>query len=272
MTLRPISTEGLDPVTADPGPRPVLTWVRLDQLVIDDSYQRPLQAQNWKLIAEIASSFDWSRFGAAMVAPAAGSTAGRPLYALIDGQHRVHAAALCGLEEVPALVSEIGPDEQARAFAAINGRVARINAFNLYKAALKAGEAWAVAAHDAVADAGCTLMTSNYASRDRKPAQVYAVVFIRREIEAGRAWAVTAALGALRTVPALQNVPTYNDFIIRPWVLAVGDSGCSDRAVLAQVLTRNNPFKVIERAGGSGPGRHTFRALIAQEVMRAEHA
>jgi hypothetical protein len=269
MTLRPISTEGLDPVIANPGPLPVLTWVRLDQMVIDDSYQRPLQDQNWKLIAEIAAAFDWSRFGAAMVAPAVGSTAGRPLYALIDGQHRVHAAALCGLEEVPALVSDIGPGDQARAFAAINGRVARINAFNLFKAALAAGEGWAVAADAAVSDAGCKLMTSNYSSRDRKPAQVYAVVFIRRAIEAGRAWAVTAGLGALRAVPSLQRPVAYSDFIIRPWVLAVGDSGCRDRALLAQVLARHDPFKVIERAGGAGPGRNTFRALIAQEVSRA---
>jgi hypothetical protein len=66
----------------------MLQWLALDRLVIDDAYQRPLLPGTWKSIEKIAANFQWSRFSPVLVAPIAGG-----LFAVIDGQHRVHAAA-----------------------------------------------------------------------------------------------------------------------------------------------------------------------------------
>ena len=62
MNLRPIDIDGRPILAASPGPAPMLQWVRVDQLVIDDAYQRPLGRANWTAIQKIAANFAWSRF------------------------------------------------------------------------------------------------------------------------------------------------------------------------------------------------------------------
>src|SRR5690606_16959607 len=74
------------------------------------------------------------RFAPVLCAPIEGG-----LYSIIDGQHRVHAAAMCGVEAVPCQIVQIDKQEQAASFAAVNGNVTKITAFNLLKAALAAG-------------------------------------------------------------------------------------------------------------------------------------
>jgi len=52
-------------------PAPMLDWIALDRMVIDDSYQRPLNRANWVVIHKIAADFRWSRFGPILVSPIA---------------------------------------------------------------------------------------------------------------------------------------------------------------------------------------------------------
>ena len=115
--FRRIDIDGMQPAELAPQPAPQMLWVEIDQLVIDDRYQRPLNAGNRSAIRRIAGAFRWSRFSPIIVAPIEG---GR--YALIDGQHRAHAAALCGIESIPAMVALVAPEEQAQAFIEINTR------------------------------------------------------------------------------------------------------------------------------------------------------
>jgi hypothetical protein len=264
MTRRGIDLEGRAPVAADPGPAPVLEWIGLDRLVIDERYQRPLAKGNWKSIETIAANFRWSRFGPVLIAPVEGD-----MFAVIDGQHRVHAAALCGIVQVPAMIVPVGIEEQSRAFAWINSQAIRVTVFHVLKAAIAAHEDWAVRAETAVAKAGCRLMTYNSTGANKQTRQVYCVGLIRKQIEAGNDWAVTLGLQSVAATPSLGDRPVaYTDFLLRPWILAVADSGCRDLPVLVRALSAGNPFKVVEQPGLAG-GRTGLRGLIHRAEVRA---
>jgi ParB-like nuclease domain len=149
VTRRPVDIGQRRVVPANPGPAPVLQWIPLDRLVIDDDYQRPLGKANWAAIQKIADAFAWSRFQPLLVAPVAGGQ-----FAVIDGQHRAHAAMLCGIPEVPAVAVQVDLAEQSSAFAWVNSQQIRVSVFHILKAALAAGEDWAVRADRCVAAGG----------------------------------------------------------------------------------------------------------------------
>lgn len=151
-SFRKVEIQGHATCSLAEQPAPILDWLPLDRLVIDDRFQRPLNEGSWKAIRKIAENFRWSRFGPILVAPIAGG-----LYSVVDGQHRVHAAALCGIESVPAMAVQIGMAEQAMAFAQVNTALIRVSAHQSYRAALAAGDPVATAARDAVSAAGCEL-------------------------------------------------------------------------------------------------------------------
>lgn len=108
-------------IAAPAEPAPDLKWLPISDIVIDEAYQRPLLRSNWKAIEKIAREFKWSRFTPVLVAPVEGGK-----FALIDGQHRTHAAKLRGLPVVPAMIVPMSAEEQAMAFAHVNGNVIKI--------------------------------------------------------------------------------------------------------------------------------------------------
>ncbi|MGP9804073.1 hypothetical protein [Paracoccus sp. NSM] len=239
--FRRIDLEGMQPCELASQPAPQILWVEIDQLLIDDRYQRPLNAGNRAAIRRIAADFRWSRFTPVIVAPAEGGG-----YALIDGQHRAHAAALVGIKSIPAMVALVAPEEQAQAFIDINTRQIRVTGHQIYRAALIAGENWALACRDAVAEAGCRLMTSNFSTNARKPGQVFAIATIRALIEARQRAAVTAGLKALLEYEP-DSVANFSDAMLTPWLKAAAETGA--RAdVLLDVLRARRPWIVIDAA------------------------
>lgn len=201
---------------AEPGPAPMLQWIAIDRLVVDDRYQRELKPGNWKAIQRIARHFRWSRFSPVFVAPIEG---GR--FAVIDGQHRTHAALLCGMAEVPCQVVQMGFAEQAAAFAAVNGMVTKVTGWNVLRAALAAGEPWAVACHEVVSAAGCTLMTRNGSTDAKRPGEVYATALIKRHVAAGKGALVTLALDGLRRSQFGRDAAAWSNDVLRPVLDAV---------------------------------------------------
>lgn len=239
--FRPIDVTGMKSGTMSSQAAPQLQWVKIADLVIDERYQRPLAETNRRAIQAIAAAFNWSRFSPVIVAPVEG---GR--YAIVDGQHRCHAAALCGIEAVPAMVALIAPEEQALAFVDINTRQIKVHRLNVYRAALAAGEPWALAASAAVAAAGCQLMTSARSTKDKKPGQVFCVGAIRGLVDRGDAAAVTAGLKAmLEFDPA--SVANFSEVLLVPWLTAVANTTV-DHDVLVAALRSHRPWLVIETA------------------------
>lgn len=151
---RPITISGYASLTPPTslGPAPQLTWLPIEQLVIDESYQRDITAQGRKNVRSIAENFSWTFFAPVIVSPIEG---GR--YAIIDGQHRTTAAALIGVKEVPCALVIADKVVQAKAFRAINGQVTRLLKTQLFHAKLTAGDEVAMRAKAMCDAAGVTI-------------------------------------------------------------------------------------------------------------------
>ena len=241
--LRHIDVSNLKRVEPIDQPAPMLDWVRIDRIVMDEDFQRPLNRKNWESIKRIAANFQWSRFSPVLLAPIEGG-----LFSCIDGQHRTHAAALCGFETVPAMVTIVPKAEQARAFVHVNSTQIRVSAHQVYKAALAAKEPWAIQCRDAVHDAGCRLMFANASTASKKAGEIYCIGLIKGLVGQGKAWAVTAGLQAIRAFDEQSKPSLYSDYLLGPWLTAVAADGAYASADLVAVVRAKNPYNVIETA------------------------
>jgi hypothetical protein len=107
-------------MTIDPGPRPELAWLPIERLFVDERYQRDLKQRH---VNRIAENFRWSRFQAVLV------TKCDKGWSIIDGQHRVEAAKVCGLDLIPAVViDQADIAEQAASFVWANAARATVPA------------------------------------------------------------------------------------------------------------------------------------------------
>jgi len=120
-----------------------------------------------------------------------------------------------------------------------------------------------VACHEAVAAGNCRLMASNWSANQKQPGMIFSLGLIRKHVEGGRAAAVTAALKALRLYDTKGRVGLYSDHILTPWIAAVAMDPAFAKVDLAAVLTRRDPFHVIDSADRLAGGRATT-------VQRAE--
>jgi len=137
--MRPISTEGFEkPNATSPGAVPMLQWLKIEDLVVDPAYQRPIVGNGRRNVDRIAREFSWSCFAPVVVSPVEGGK-----FAIIDGQHRTTSAAILGIESVPCQIVIAALSEQAAAFKAINGTITPISQMALHAAALVANEPWA---------------------------------------------------------------------------------------------------------------------------------
>jgi hypothetical protein len=172
--MRAIDTAGMAiPSSRDPGPEPTLGMLPIASLVVDEEYQRPIARDGRRAIEKIAAAFEWTKFSTVVVAPVSGSR-----YAIIDGQHRTSAAKLLGITAVPCQIVNLDRAGQASAFSAINGSVTKVTPWNIYKAAMAAGEAWAVSAMRVCEAAGCKLMTNNATASTKQGGELYGVFTI----------------------------------------------------------------------------------------------
>jgi len=121
--MRRIDTSAIPPVAppSNLGPAPDLRWIDIAALRVDPRYQREIGRHNIAHIRKIAGAFDWRLFSVVVVSPVPGG-----VFAIVDGQHRTTAAALCGIESVPCQVIQADAAMQARAFEAINGSTIKV--------------------------------------------------------------------------------------------------------------------------------------------------
>jgi hypothetical protein len=176
LPVTEVATERPTPHDAA-GPAPQLVWLPIASLMVDETYQRALTAVGRRNVRAIAEAFRWSAFSPVIVSPVVG---GR--YAIVDGQHRTMAAALCGIEAVPCQVIVAGRDEQAEAFRQINGNTTRVHSMHLFHAAVAAGDPRAVATMDVARRAGVTILRSPTRLTDQKRGQTCAWHTIQRLI------------------------------------------------------------------------------------------
>lgn len=144
------------------------------------------------------------------------------MFAIIDGQHRAHAAAMRGYKSVPCQIVQMSPVEQAASFAAVNGNITKVTALNLLKAALAAGEPWAVECDAIAKEGGCRLMLSTPSSKDRKPGQIYAARMFRKLVETRPREALIKALTILMQAEGYRdNSDLWDGSLLEPMLLAM---------------------------------------------------
>lgn len=140
IALRPIEIErfrralGRMPA-AEMSDAPTLEWLKIERLGVDPIYQREIGRRGESNVLQIARWFDWSKFSPVIVAPVGGGG-----FAIIDGQHRVTAAAARGITKVPCQIINIDQARQAEAFAAINGNVTAMTPLQMHAARLAGGD------------------------------------------------------------------------------------------------------------------------------------
>ena len=184
--LRPIETEsfahpkghrGRVSPPSSFGKPPRLEWLAIRDLVVDPDYQRDISYVGRQNIRRIANEFNWSMF-----TPVAVAASGGGRFAIVDGQHRVTAAALCGLDRVPCAIIECSRGEQAAAFKAINNNTTRLHSVQIYHAAVMAGELDACRIAEVCTQVGITVCRYAKKPLEMKPGETVSVRALGRAI------------------------------------------------------------------------------------------
>ncbi|PIW30393.1 MAG: hypothetical protein COW30_02475 [Rhodospirillales bacterium CG15_BIG_FIL_POST_REV_8_21_14_020_66_15] len=155
------------------GPKPRLKFHPPSNLVIDPRYQRSItQGTGKRLIKRIVSDFYWPFFGVIVATDNGDGT-----YCVIDGQHRAEAARQHpDVHSVPVMViDEMTLAEQARAFVEINQNRVRLNALQIHRAAVRAGDPSAVEIDKIATSCGVEIPANNISSAEIKPGQTLSI-------------------------------------------------------------------------------------------------
>lgn len=240
--MRALSIDNLaKPNNRDPGPEPQQDWISVDKLVIDPEYQREVKADGRRAIERIAAAFEWTKFSPVVVSPV---SLGR--FAIIDGQHRATAAKLCGYETVPCYVLQLDRAGQAASFAAINGSVTKITLWSIYKAALAAGEGWAVQAKAVAQEAGCRLMTSNKTASEKQGGEIYGISTMREMIARHGSAAITTALKAYKQSIYGDLPVAWSNTTLFAWVQAVAQTPDAVGTSVSRLASFHDTFDMLE--------------------------
>lgn len=158
------------------GNMPALNWCRLDQLHIDDAYQRSIDTPgSQSMIRAIARKWNWDLCQPLFVAK---RDDGR-MY-VVDGQHRLAAARMRGdIDQLPCIVSMTsGSAQEAQLFSEFNRRRRAPSQLDLYFADLAAGEPIAADINCALIAAGLS-MSKHTNAGSFKPGQVMNIAGLR---------------------------------------------------------------------------------------------
>lgn len=142
-------------VNAPRGMRPSLENHRIGDLNIDEAYQRAVETgTSQALIRKIAIFWDWSLF-----TPLAVSRRPDGSLWVVDGQHRLSAARLRNdVYDLPCVVTAYSSTaDEAASFVAMNQQRRPLNAIDLFRAALAAGDHEAAEVAQVISNAGMAL-------------------------------------------------------------------------------------------------------------------
>jgi hypothetical protein len=140
------------------GELPVLQYCPVEQLCVDERYQRSLEStQSVRLIRRIAANWDWGLCQPLYVARREDGK----LY-VVDGQHRWFAAKLRGdVWQLPCVVRSFASrEEEAAAFVALNQERTPLTALQMFRASIASGDPEACGIAGAIEEAGLSLATT----------------------------------------------------------------------------------------------------------------
>ncbi|HZT52353.1 MAG TPA: DUF6551 family protein [Stellaceae bacterium] len=263
---RPIDPSGFAPLEEgfEPGPAPMLQWIAIADLVVDETYQRPIVGAGRTNVRRIAQNFRWSMFAPVIVAPIEGGK-----YAIVDGQHRTTAAALRGIETIPCQVVIADGPQQAAAFKAINGQVTAMNSLSLHRAALAAGDPEAAQIDAAARAAGVVILGYPKGQADLQPGETMALGVIRAALKAFERETVIAALRCI-TATSNNRPGAVNARVIQALVAVIGKHGAWRGERLIAAVDRIDLNRELGKAEGTErePGMPVWRVLADRLTAR----
>jgi len=216
------------------GARPELVELPVERISVDPRYQRDTgSARSRHLIDKIAAHFRWPRFGAILVVRVLKADGGG--WHVIDGQHRLEAVRVLGIQRVPAIELPHQTIEEAAAdFVAINRDRVVVTPLHIHHAMLRAGEPTALAVDRACGAAGIEICRYPVPAKLLKPGQTLAVGTIRRLIEkVNEDWATRVLRGVVRehgTRPGAINAAAIRSSAATTPVPASTSAGAAPRS------------------------------------------
>ena len=215
------------------GRMPVLQFVLPQELQIDESYQRSIEADDsQRLIRQIAQHWDWDLCQPLMV-----SRRRDGALFVIDGQHRLAAARLrADIAQLPAMVKEYASAaDEAASFVHLNQRRRPLTALQLFRAAVASGDSEARAILAAIEAAGLRLGKSSqlYTS---PPGSIIHINGIREAWRRHGAAVCCTALHVLATAFAGQRLIYAGT--IWPGIVALVADGGAQRGYLQPEQTK----------------------------------
>lgn len=153
-------------------PPPKIAWLALDQLVVDEDYQRAISTNGTRLIRRLVENWDWNCFKPLSVA-----AVGDGRYEVIDGQHTAMAAATHGsVETLPCLVLDAATVAQrSAAFVGINRDRLALTPYAMFRARVSAQEPEAVSVQAALDEAGAHLFETINRTLEYEPGSLACV-------------------------------------------------------------------------------------------------
>jgi hypothetical protein len=231
--------------------------IKLDGLVIDDRYQRPLERSRVKAIAK---NYDENLLGVLEVSHRNGKCA------VFDGQHRLEALKLVGVPDAPCLVHEnLSAEDEARLFVRFQRERKTVHPVDRFKAQLFSGDARAREIQDAVTAAGYKIgHRGPDAGRVR---DVRAVVALERLHSRGGPEAITRTLDLVSTLWDGDPKSTDGAFLEGLYHFFNEYEDRVDDEALEQ-LRSQPPATILRRAIGMGGGGQQLRFAVANELKR----
>lgn len=253
------------------GHRPSLENHRICDLQVDPAYQRSAEtSSSLTLIRRIAMHWDWGLFQPLTVARRADGS----LW-IVDGQHRAAAAKLrCDMYDLPCVVTSYdSAGDEAAAFVSLNSNRRPLNAVEVWKAALAAGDEEAVAVHSLIVDAGLSVAPhQNYIAW--KPGMLYCVPGIRSSYRKHGRTATSSALVAIAEAfpgQVLRFAGLLLEGLCPFYVEAMSDSGF-DPDLFLDVLAGARQAEWVQDARAWALEKETSRRHAMLEVFRSAYA
>ncbi len=259
------------------GNMPTLQFLLLDQLEIDDAYQRSIDNPgSQSMIRAIARSWNWDLCQPLFVARRDDSR-----MFVVDGQHRLAAARLRGdIAQLPCIISLTnGVAQEARLFGEFNRRRRPPSAIDLYFSDLAAGDPAAADIDVALTAAGLR-MSKHSNTAAFKPGDLMNISGLRRvrtlhgqDVLALSLLMLAKAWPGERLNYAGTIFPGVAEIVRHERALAKHAPRWADSSrvqSIASVLGRKQQidwYGLIQRAKGEQPGINL--ALVSEQVLLA---
>lgn len=240
---------------------PEYQWVKLGELYIDESYQRPISEPR---VWQIATTFTWSLMQALWV----GNRGGK-LY-IVDGRHRFAAACILGSKILPQVPCEIrrtqSVEEEARIFVELTEKRRDISSAQRFAAKLLYKDPSAMDLAKIIKAYGYKVRFDEISRMEAAQGEISAIATLEKIYRAGGRARVSGVLQIIRdawdAVP-----PTTSSWMLRAVSRLLELEPNKSPTTLARRLKDKDPWGLIERGQRFGHSNEIPQVEAIADVL-----